>query len=362
MSYPRRHGGFTLMELLLVFVVIGLLIALLMPAVQGARESAHSAHCQNNLHQLAIAYHHLASQQNTGVPAIPAAPRWISLLSPYLESVSTTFVCPNDSGLCGGALSGAGSVVIADKPPSSLQLNVSESSSVFVFPEQLDLVLPCAISVDLSKPGTIASKDAASPGSIPAGTRVDSYLLHYDPPGKDGEVHNVKVAFAGKILGVIIFTQGLRDSDGLLGVVGTTYDKKASARGMEPGAEIVTLSADMLTFNVDRLIVTGVMEEARIITEPGGVGVSSYGINSSAGRFTTDANKILLLEYHKIVADVVGAQAGDVWTQQVAPRHRGMLNVLFADGHVESLSPADIDPRMRNLHNELWCPTLDRPL
>jgi prepilin-type N-terminal cleavage/methylation domain-containing protein/prepilin-type processing-associated H-X9-DG protein len=93
----KPRTGFTLVELLVVITIIGILIALLLPAVQAAREAARRAQCCNNMKQLGLALH----LYNESIGMFPPAahtigstggyPRfsWSALILPYLEANNT---------------------------------------------------------------------------------------------------------------------------------------------------------------------------------------------------------------------------------------------------------------------------------
>jgi prepilin-type N-terminal cleavage/methylation domain-containing protein/prepilin-type processing-associated H-X9-DG protein len=89
----QQRSGFTLVELLVVIAIIGILVSLLLPAVQAARESARRAQCMNNLKQIAIGLINYESTfkvlpygNNYGAGSTAfAAPSWSTLILPQIE-------------------------------------------------------------------------------------------------------------------------------------------------------------------------------------------------------------------------------------------------------------------------------------
>jgi prepilin-type N-terminal cleavage/methylation domain-containing protein/prepilin-type processing-associated H-X9-DG protein len=87
----RVRQAFTLVELLVVIAIIGILVALLLPAIQAAREAARRSQCSNNMKQIGLGVQNYASARKYLPPMRIADHQqtWLVLLLPYLEEQQT---------------------------------------------------------------------------------------------------------------------------------------------------------------------------------------------------------------------------------------------------------------------------------
>jgi prepilin-type N-terminal cleavage/methylation domain-containing protein/prepilin-type processing-associated H-X9-DG protein len=102
-TYPRnvrQASGFTLVELLVVIAIIGVLVALLLPAIQAAREAARRSQCTNNMKQLGIAVQNYHDVRKELPPnrVLDGQQTWLGLILPYLEQTQVANLWKNERG------------------------------------------------------------------------------------------------------------------------------------------------------------------------------------------------------------------------------------------------------------------------
>ena len=100
-SDGARQKAFTLVELLVVIAIIGLLVGLILPAIQSARAMARKTQCSSRLRQIGIATHLYCNLNKGQFPEtshtadVPER-AWLYTLAPFTEDVNEIRICPND--------------------------------------------------------------------------------------------------------------------------------------------------------------------------------------------------------------------------------------------------------------------------
>ncbi len=134
------------------------------------------------------------------------------------------------------------------------------------------MLLEKPLSVGITRAGSYGGGRPVSGGTIPSGTRVDVYLVHFDPSGSRQQVANVKalIDFDRTILGINVDCNGLTRFDSRLGAPNVRYET-SERRGVEiqpsePHDDRATLSRDRQRVKL-RLKTSSQIDEMRIVVE-----------------------------------------------------------------------------------------------
>jgi len=305
MRTNHRLSAFTLVELLVVVTVLGILMALLLPAIASSRETARSTQCKSNLREIGKAY---AAYHSRHTSERLHPPSWTTSLVSDVQQQKSVYVCPSTEK--------------AEIP------NPLETSIGYV-----ELTRhPGGTKVISCKPGPHCK---VIDGQF--GTGSYELLFEWNDRGGDWNDHVLGFEVRG---------------DGLMRVTCLENDRGRNRPGAGWFSSKIYSPEGELVLEVGRR------------DAPGGTGeypvrgaLADYGINNKADALAEgEGGKILMVEYAKLVAHVVGPDAADVWKDAVQPRHYDRLNVLYADGSVRSRSARDIDPERPDIYRRHWKP------
>jgi hypothetical protein len=175
------------------------------------------------------------------------------------------------------ALSTGGAVALI-APPASAALGALESTAqIRLFAEAQAVVLGSDLAVDVALPGFYDQPSDLTPGTIPAGTQVWSWLLHFDTDGGTSNHLSGSVTFDKGIVGLIFLDASLDASDAAMGLA-ISYAAGDPTRGTELGpsasGDKLAIEPGTRTLTLTRLNVALGMDEVRVLvaaSEPGGL-------------------------------------------------------------------------------------------
>ncbi len=165
----------------------------------------------------------------------------------------------------------SGNVGIIAHPPSLLPGALYSQQYIFLILEQQQIVLGAPLAVDFTAPGTYNMLSQLVPGTIPAGTLVNSYYLHADPINHKVLFSNQFMSFSSDelIIGVMVNSPTLASGVPQVGLATTTYNGPTANNGFRFNAvpvNFIQISADQHTVTFTEQLKQTALMEFRVIT------------------------------------------------------------------------------------------------
>lgn len=201
------------------------------------------------------------------------------------RAASVFVLCAVSAGPSFGAITATTGAATVTQIPPSLSLGAFESDDAVRVMFERNRNLPEAQEVDITQVGLVDQLSDLTPGLVPAGTAVRSYIFHADSVGVTNRTYEGSVTFAEDILGIIVTSARLQNTDNRFGADGTVYWTNA-ARGLDLGANpgnetlLLTVSRNTVAF---RLVVGEAMDEFRVLTAIPSPGWSGLACGASLG-------------------------------------------------------------------------------